>query len=102
MTPYRAPFVVPACPPPLWPYRDGERDVTYPGRWFGTCPKCNRHAKVELMIGRLCTGGSWGFLWLRTCNESREHFHVLCYCCGWRALMAPKFPSVLNSEVSDE
>ena len=83
--PYRELALVPmvAEPVQLFPY--------YHPNALCPCPKCGA-SDIDNNTRpnrRHCTGRRIG-LCHSGCRETREHFHVKCWKCGWRALMAPK------------
>ena len=102
----QSPFRILAVVPQL-----GELAPLWPWVWLGegaqvSCPKCyvskisavmspNRdwvavpeRAALE-QIWKICTGKRVGVC-RAGCPETREHFHVKCVMCGWRANMAAK------------
>jgi len=73
---------------PLWRERSSEdKHIGEPPDAF--CPGCSFN--TMFVIPTLCTGKAFGRC-RKGCAETREHFHVKCQKCGFRALMAPKAP----------
>jgi DNA-directed RNA polymerase subunit RPC12/RpoP len=57
------------------------------------CPGCSFN--TLFVIATLCAGKEFG-LCKKGCAETREHFHVKCRKCGFRALMAPRAPGEID------
>jgi len=61
------------------------------------CPACGLASAVKDALGRVsiqiderfCTGGRYGFLWLRRCAETHPHMHQRCMLCGAKWVTAP-------------
>lgn len=72
-----------------------------------TCPSCNQDLRRAIRRSfrdrrivreeyyfneKFCSGGRYGFLWLKKCLETRPHLHQSCHRCKAKWIVAPKMP----------